>query len=63
MDGLDRYPEEPGDVAELVRLEVRIRLTGDDQSVEVAAGDELAGLAQGHIQEAEVEADVVADDR
>jgi hypothetical protein len=50
-------------VAELVGLEVRVSLAGNNKGVEVAAGDELAGLAEGQVQEAEVEADVVADNR
>ena len=63
VGGLDGDAEEPGHVAELVRLEVRIGLASDRQRVEVAAGGELAGLAQRLIEEAQIEADVVADDR
>jgi hypothetical protein len=37
MRGLDLDPEEPGDVAELVGLEVRVALAGDHERVEVAA--------------------------
>ncbi len=60
VDGLDLDAEEAGNVPELVRLKVRVCLTGDHESVEVAALDELPGLAEGLVEEAQVEAHVVA---
>ena len=55
--------EEAGQVSELVRLGTGIALAGDDQRVEVRAGLEPEAVALGLFDEAEVEADVVADDQ
>ena len=63
VSGLDGDAEELGDVAQLVGLEVRVALAGDHECVEVTALDELPVLTQGHVQEADVEAHVVAHDR
>ena len=54
--------EEAGQVTELVRLGAGIALAGDDQGVEVGPGLEPESVALGVLDEAEVEADVVADD-
>ena len=64
MGVLELDPEEPGEVAELVALgPVRIALAGEDQRVEVLARLEAEAVAEGLLEEAEVEADVVADER
>ncbi len=63
VNGLDGDAEEARDIAQLVRLEIRIGLTSDHERVQVAALDELATLAQSLVQEANIEAHVVADDR
>ena len=55
--------EEARQVTELVRLGAGIALAGDDQRVEVRARLEPEAVALGLFDEAEVEADVVADDR
>ena len=56
-------PKKCDSVAELVVLEVRVALAGDDERVEVAARREPGPVAERLLDEAEVEADVVADDR
>ena len=55
--------EEARQVTELVRLGAGIALAGDDQRVEVRARLEPEAVALGLFDEAEVEADVVADDQ
>src|SRR5450759_268859 len=62
MGSLNGDAEEAGDVAELVRLEVRIGLASDHEGVEVATLDELAALTESLVEEGDVEADVVAND-
>jgi len=61
MSRFDRQAEEAGDVAELVRLEVRVAIASDGEGVEVARLGEPARLAERLLDEAQVEADVVAD--
>src|SRR4029079_14051591 len=56
-------PEEPGQVGQLVRLGARVALASDDERVEVLARLEPEPVALRLLDEAEVEADVVADDR
>jgi len=61
--GLDRDAEEPGHVPELIGLQVRIAVADDGQRVERIGIGELGRLVEGRGQEAEIEADVVADQR
>ncbi len=61
MSGFDRDAEEPGNVAKLVRLEVRVAIASDGQGVEVARVGELARLAERLLDEAQVEAHAVSD--
>ncbi|GIW20188.1 MAG: hypothetical protein KatS3mg065_0484 [Chloroflexota bacterium] len=59
----DGEAEEGGQVAELERLRrPGERLPGDDEGVEVAAVLEAEAVAEGGLEEGDVEADVVADD-
>ena len=55
-------PKKPGQRRELVVLEVRVALAGDRQGVEVATLLEAGPVAERRLEEAEVEADGVADD-
>ena len=54
--------EEVGERRQLVVLEVRVALAGDGQGVEVAALLEVRAVGEGGLDEAQVEADRVADD-
>ena len=58
---LDLDAEAMGNVAQLVRVEVRVGLAGDRKGVEAVRGRELARLLQGLLQETQIEVDVVAD--
>mgnify|MGYP003693631577 CR=1 FL=1 len=55
-------PKKFDSVGELVVLEVRIALAGDRQRVEVAARLEVRAVGERRLDEAEVEADRMADD-
>ena len=59
--GLDLELEESGQVAQL-QVAVRVGLAGEDQRVEVAALLDVLAAAEGGLEEADVEADVVADE-
>ena len=54
--------EEPGQGPELVVLEVRVALAGDDQRVEERALRDAGAVAEGLLDERDVEADGVADE-
>ena len=55
--------EEGGQGPELVVLEIRVALAGDDQRVEVPALRDAGAVAEGLLEERDVEADGVADER
>ena len=56
-------PKKAGQGPELVVLEVRVALAGDDERVEVRALRDAGAVAEGLLDEGDVEADGVADER